>query len=91
MKGRGKSLIKQIFSYKESRGTIIADSDEAIAAAKLAIRTHRKQLEKYTRQNPIFVYSLEPVQVGKGPEVVKRMAEASEATMNSLAPTPTMR
>ncbi len=78
MKGRGRSLIKQIFSYKESRGTIIADSDEAIVAAKLAIRTHRKQLEKYIHQNPIFLYSLEPVRVSTGPVVAKRMAEASE-------------
>jgi len=73
-----KSLIKQTFSYGESRGTIIADSTEAVAAAKLAIQKHRRQLDRYIRETPIFLCSLEPVRVGKGPIVARRMAEASE-------------
>ena len=78
MKQKARSLIKQTFSFKESRGTIITDRKEAISAARLAIEEHRKQLQNYVHQNPIFLYSLEPVRVGKGPLVVKRMAEASE-------------
>ena len=78
MKEKTTSLIKQTFSYGESRGTIIADSMEAVATAKLAIQKHRRQLDKYIRETPIFLCSLEPVRVGKGPIVAKRMAEASE-------------
>lgn len=78
MKQKAKSLIRQTFSFNESRGTIIADGKEAISAARLSIQRHRKQLEKYIHENPIFLYSLEPVRVSKGPIVVRRMAVASE-------------
>ena len=78
MNQKTKSLIKQTFSYKESRGTIIADRKEAIGAARLAIQEHRKQLQNYINQNPTFLYSLEPIRIGKGPLVAERMADASE-------------
>jgi ApbE superfamily uncharacterized protein (UPF0280 family) len=78
MNQKATPLLNQPFSYKETRGTIITDSKRAIDAAKLAIKANRKQLEKFIQQNPIFLYSLEPVQINRGPEVVKRMAEASE-------------
>ena len=78
MKEKAKSLIKQTYSYKESRGTMVTDRKEAINMGRLAVQRHRRQLEKYTQKNPIFLYSLEPVQVSKGPIVVGRMAEASE-------------
>ena len=78
MNRKAKSLIRQTFSFKESTGTIVTDRKEAIGAAELAIQKHREQLEKYIHQNPIFLYSLEPVRVSKGPVVVRRMAEASE-------------
>jgi ApbE superfamily uncharacterized protein (UPF0280 family) len=74
-----ETLIKQTFSYKETRGIIIADNHRAISAAKLAMQRHRKQLERYILQNPLFLYSLEPVALSKGPKVAKRMAQASEA------------
>jgi len=86
MKQEVKSLIRQTFSFNESRGTIIADRKEAIGAARLAIQEHRRQLEKYIHQNPIFLYSLEPVRVSDGPVVVRRMAEASgEAGVGPMA------
>lgn len=71
-------LIKQTYSYKETIGIIISDSQKAIEAGKQAIQEHRRQLEKYIQQNPIFLYSLEPVNLSDGPIVAKKMAEASE-------------
>jgi len=75
-----KSLIRQTYNYGETEGTIITDSRKAFDAARLAIEEHRKQLEKYIRQNPIFLYSFDPVHVSEGPLVAKKMAEASEAS-----------
>ena len=73
-----RSLIKQTYTYKETRGTIISDNMKAIVAAKQAIQEHRRQLEKYILQNPLFLYSLEPVHLSEGPIVANKMAEASE-------------
>jgi len=73
-----RSLIKQTYSYKETIGIIISDSQKAIEAGKQAIQEHRRQLEKYILQNPIFLYSLEPVNLSDGPIVAKKMANASE-------------
>ena len=78
MNQKATPLLKQPFRYKETRGTIITDSKRALDVAKLAIKRNREQLEKYIQQHPTFLYSLEPVQINRGPEVVKRMAEASE-------------
>ena len=50
-----ETLIKQTFDYKETRGIIIADNQKAVSAAQLAMQEHRKRLEKYILQNPIFL------------------------------------
>jgi len=73
-----KNLFKQVFECKETRCTIIADSESAIKAAISSIKSNRKHLERYIRSHPKFLYSLEPVHVGKGPKIAKLMAEASE-------------
>lgn len=75
---KGRPLIKQAYGYKETRGTMISDSDRAIEAAKQAIQEHRRQLEEFIRETPLFLYSLEPVHLSEGPIVAKKMAEASE-------------
>ncbi|MHA2302241.1 MAG: UPF0280 family protein [Candidatus Thorarchaeota archaeon] len=74
-----ETLIKQTYGYKETRGIIIADNQKAVSAAKLAMQEHRNQLERYILQNPLFLYSLEPISVGRAPKVVKRMTQTSKA------------
>ena len=73
-----KNLFKQVFRFKETNCTIIADDESAINTAVLSIKHHRKQLERYIHDHPKFLYSLQPVPVIKGPRIVRLMAEASE-------------
>jgi ApbE superfamily uncharacterized protein (UPF0280 family) len=48
------------------------------AEAVAAINEVRGPLERYIRQHPIFLHSLEPLPVEKGaPEIVQRMAQAA--------------
>jgi ApbE superfamily uncharacterized protein (UPF0280 family) len=74
---KNDGLFRRAFRLKESNCTIIADREENIEKAIAAIEHHRSQLEKYVQENPEFLYSLEPVPVGKGPKVARLMAEAS--------------
>jgi uncharacterized protein len=71
-------LFKQVFELKESRGTIIADKEEAIDIAVESLRRNRKALEDYSKANPKFLFSLKPVKVPAEPLVAKLMAEAAE-------------
>jgi ApbE superfamily uncharacterized protein (UPF0280 family) len=71
-------LFKRVFELKESRCTIIADKEQAVASAIESISLNRKALEDYTRANPKFLYSLKPVHVPSGPLVARLMAEAAE-------------
>jgi ApbE superfamily uncharacterized protein (UPF0280 family) len=44
-----------------------------------SVQKHRKPLEEYIRQHPLFMHSLEPVEVASdAPEIVREMAEAGE-------------
>jgi len=72
-----KNLSKRAFRHKESDCTIISDKESAIEKAISSIKHHRRQLEKYIKEHPQFLYSLEPVSVDKGPKVAWLMAEAS--------------
>jgi len=72
-----KNLSKRAFRLKESNCTIISDKESAIEKATSSIKHHRRQLEKYIKEYPRFLHSLEPVAVEDGPEVVRLMAEAS--------------
>jgi ApbE superfamily uncharacterized protein (UPF0280 family) len=73
-----KNLFRQVFQFKETNCTIIADDESAVNTAASSIRHHRKQLEKYIQTRPKFLYSLQPVPVDEGPRIVGLMAEASE-------------
>jgi ApbE superfamily uncharacterized protein (UPF0280 family) len=68
---------KRRFEYKETVCSILSDKEEAIESAISTIVYHRKQLEKYIKANPKFLYSLQPISVSDGPEVVNRMAKAA--------------
>jgi len=72
-----KNLSKRAFRHKESDCTIISDKESSIEKAISSIKHHRRQLEKYIKEHPQFLYSLEPVSVDKGPKVAWLMAEAS--------------
>lgn len=71
-------LIKQAYSYKETRGVIITDSKRSIITAMHTMQKHRGKLEKYIHYNPLFLHSLSPVTIKGGPVVVEKMAKASE-------------
>ncbi|MBC7130316.1 UPF0280 family protein [Candidatus Bathyarchaeota archaeon] len=72
------NVIKRKFQMRETVCTIISDNEKAIEAAVSSIKKSRKELEAYIKENPHFLYSLEPVEVKDGPAVVIRMAEAAE-------------
>jgi len=73
-----KNLFKEVFQYKETSCTIIADNERAVKTAISSIKRHRKELEEYVRNHPRFLYSLSPVPVSEGPLVVRLMADAAE-------------
>ncbi len=73
-----KDLFKRAFRFKETNCIIIADNQSAIDTAVSSIKHHRRQLEKYVRNHPKFLYSLQPLSVDNGPRIVTLMAEASE-------------
>lgn len=75
---KAKGLFKEVFQYKETNCTIIADNERAVKTAISSIKYHRKKLEEYSRIHPMFLYSLQPLHVDKGPLVVKLMADAAE-------------
>ena len=62
---------------KESRGTVIADREDAIDVAVESIRRNREALEDYAKVHPRFLFSLDPVKVPAQPLVAKLMAEAA--------------
>jgi len=73
-----KDLFRGAFEFKETRGIIISDSGSAIATAAASLKENREKLEKYIREHPKFLYSLQPVQADDGPPVARLMAEAAE-------------
>ena len=73
-----ENLFKQAFRYKESVCSIISDREQGIFTAISSIKNHRKLLEKYVQKHPQFLFSLEPMTVDDGPEIVQLMAEASK-------------
>ena len=72
------NLFKENFTVKETQCTIIADKKQAIQTAIESIKRNRRELEIYTRANPKFLYTLEPIPVPKEPLVAKLMALAAE-------------
>jgi ApbE superfamily uncharacterized protein (UPF0280 family) len=73
--------MKEKFQLKQTVVTIIADARVHIETAKEAIRTHRRDLERFISLNPFFRFALEPLDeyVGTPPEIARRMLVASSA------------
>jgi len=67
-------LFKRAFEQGESVCTLISDREDAIEAAASSIKFHRRKLEKFVQERPLFLYSLQPVHIEAGPEVVRLMA-----------------
>lgn len=73
-----KNLFKQVFQVKETNCTIISDNESAVNVAMSSIRHNRKELDKYIKRHPKFLYSLKPVSANDGPVMTELMAEAAE-------------
>jgi ApbE superfamily uncharacterized protein (UPF0280 family) len=71
------SLFKKDLIYKETVGRMISDKKTALSSAVSSIKKHRRYLEKYISRNPSFLHSFQPLRIGEGPLIVKKMAEAS--------------
>jgi hypothetical protein len=74
---RVRTLLKQVFQYKETCCTIISDSEQGISAAVSSIKENRKALEEFIADHEVFQCSLRPTEVVSGPRVVKLMASAA--------------
>ncbi len=74
-----QDLIRRPYGYKETRGTVISQTDEAVRAGISCLIENRRELEGYVKENPIFLHSLEPVPIEEGPRAAVLMAEAAEA------------
>jgi hypothetical protein len=73
-----KNLLKETFTIKEARCTIISDKQQAIQAAIKSIKQNRQELETYMLANPKFLYSLKPIDSPETPLVAQLMAVAAE-------------
>jgi ApbE superfamily uncharacterized protein (UPF0280 family) len=72
-------LTRHTYQIGETRGVIITDYPPAMDSALESIREQRRILFEYIKTNPSFEHSLEPVEVGEAPEIVRLMAEAAQA------------
>jgi ApbE superfamily uncharacterized protein (UPF0280 family) len=71
-------LFKNVFGFKETQCTIIADKKRGIQTAIKSIKQNRKALEEYIEAHPKFLYTLDPIPAPAEPLVAKLMAEAAE-------------
>lgn len=77
---RNKPLFKESFIIKESSCTIISDQKIGLETARDSIRKNRKILEKYCKENSLFLNSLEPIHVKKAPLIVELMIDYAAKT-----------
>jgi ApbE superfamily uncharacterized protein (UPF0280 family) len=81
-----QNLFREVFQFKETQCTIIADKEQAIQTAIESIKHNRKELEEYTKANPKFLYTLKPIPAPAEPLVAKLMAEcAQKANVGPMA------
>ncbi len=73
-----EDLFKRTFEIGESRGTIIADKEEAIDTAIESLKTNRHDLVTFAELNQNFLISLKPIKPPVKPLVARLMAEAAE-------------
>jgi ApbE superfamily uncharacterized protein (UPF0280 family) len=81
-----KHLFREVFIFKDSHCTLIADKQEGIDVAKESIKSNRELLEEYRKTHPKFLWTLKPVPVPAEPLVAKLMAEAAaKASVGPMA------
>jgi len=73
-----ETLFKRAFRIKESECTIVSDKENGIETAISSIEHHRRLLENYIKEHPLFLHSFDPLTVEDAPEVARLMAEASK-------------
>ncbi|MDH5806916.1 MAG: UPF0280 family protein [Candidatus Methanomethylicaceae archaeon] len=72
-------MIEIYYRIEESKGIIKCDCIEGIKKAFMAIKHHRKILEDYISNNPIFKFALTPIEVEENaPLIIKKMVEYSK-------------
>lgn len=74
----GGGLVRHGFQIDETIGVIISDEKRYLLTGLESLRKHRDALKEYIQVNPSFEHSYEPLKVKDGPEVVRRMADASQ-------------
>ncbi len=72
-----KSLFKQSYEFRETKGIILSEKKLAIRIAEETLQRHRGQIEEYIVHNPIFLDSIKPIYIDDGPIAIKKMSEAS--------------
>jgi ApbE superfamily uncharacterized protein (UPF0280 family) len=83
---RNKRLFKAPLRIKESSCTIISDKKIGFDLARDSIIKNRMELEKYCKENSLFLTSLEPIHVTNCPLIVELMAKYSaEADVGPMA------
>lgn len=74
-------LLREHFQLKETIVTISAHEQRHIEAAKRSIREQRGHLEKFIREDPFFMLTLEPYDLAAGavdvPEIVRQMVSTT--------------
>jgi len=81
-----RSLIRKYYSIKETQGIILSEKKSSIDAGLRALEKHRSELEKYCEDNPIFKYSLSPLELVQAPLSAMRMSLAGmEADVGPMA------
>lgn len=68
---------KTRFLEKESDVTIISDSKNAILRAKKSFHHHRENLEKYVKEDSLFLKSFSPVTTNSNFRVIEMMANVA--------------
>ncbi len=69
-------MIRSRFSFRQTIATILADSEEHIAAARRGLISARQELERYIADDPFFAATLEPYPVSTGISTVDSMSAA---------------
>jgi hypothetical protein len=73
-------LIERKLVFKESNIFLKIESEKFFDIAYSSLLKNRVELEEYIGMHPFFRSTLEPLEVGDAPRVVKLMAEAAEKT-----------
>ncbi len=73
----GSGLIRHSFQIDESIGLIITEENRYVLTCMESLRFHRAQLKRYLTDHPSFEHSFDPIEITEGPEVAKRMSNAS--------------